>query len=1047
MINEADINNKGSFIDIIQLDEDFVVMCTNGKVYKIRNIDEKKFNEAAVMTDNEDTVEFNESLLNSAKLDKVASSKLSSSVMAFCCVKTFEGEIYIACGADSIFFVMSNHVERIKYPQNITRIKKLFNLENFVLGLTDNGDFAEICPYTMTVCVVKKSSEMIEDLRVLESNDDCNELLVLTKDEQNSQTMKIVDFPSMLCKTELGLSGSSWLVSQPKTAVNMYYISGTKNDNNFIQTIEVKSIIETDPEERFKKLLLRGHFDEAEDFAKQSELSLELLYEAKVKKSLMKLQSMTSASSGLRKTFNELIEHLEKIEDKNFLVTIRFSEIPDRTSMTEFLGYLLSNIDTNLYQNETNEINELLLRLETLRLIDPDECNLEWLEFLYHENMARIAMDFFKTDILTSCLIFSRHSSSIMTSLNLEKFHKWLLNIPTTTEPFQLIQWLKHFLPCYLQLFPNEMTHLVDWCLERTRALQFSSSWPEIGLEFINNINSIFIDIKFLCIDIRRSYHHNMDKIQNLIFTLEEMSVLKKTYHLTMTLNDYSKHSIEETAFRLLQRIQMHNLKRMVYDFLYPIFIERGGSPEETIVKYIQFLCTNKNLGYWQERAVASIELLHNEDNRLNSALLVLKVSPVPWSNIVLPLAKLGSSNSHPIAKAIYIEHKTQAIKIIKVKYDWPVDYFDLQQDRVKLVFRILKVDKPEMIEDVKTLIKSSPDIAREACYHLLLHLAEKGRIDEFMQLTANLEDENCSHCELLFEQVCNTFVRILDQNEFEDKIHADNLMECAKLLVNRLKNLRFDFKAVFYELRLKKLQQIIRVREEFKITLTLETLTTEKFLKFDEGNQHIINEVIADCSLDKMWSKMNLLVETLSFDRYHGYKLMCEKLNNLYVTCRVIEVLNSHIDDIEKSEISNAVDLAVLAISQQIKFFENKLNFEHYDPLTFPLVYEFLVKTLVHYDIIHHEFTLELLKLLQIGRLYYPYDVIEATKQERVMNSKVFNSAAPKVHEKKEKRRETFSLFEEFDKIVAVKEVNNFHSNTFQHDLHFFHSTRPMNI
>jgi hypothetical protein len=68
---------------------------------------------------------------------------------------------------------------------------------------------------------------------------------------------------------------------------------------------------------------------------------------------------------------------------------------PDRSSVTSFLAHLLANINTNQYQNETNEINKLLLRLETLRLIDLDE-------------------------------------------------------------PFQLIPWLKHFSPCFLQMYPNK---------------------------------------------------------------------------------------------------------------------------------------------------------------------------------------------------------------------------------------------------------------------------------------------------------------------------------------------------------------------------------------------------------------------------------------------------------------------------------------------------------------------------------------------------------------------------------------------------------------
>lgn len=439
-------------------------MCSNGRVYKLDNVDQTKLAEIANNTI-DGTVEFNETIL--VALEIVTSTKLSSKISAFCCISTLDGEMYVACAADYVAFITNDRIERIKYPNDVSPIKKIFNMESYVLSLTDSGNFVEICPYTKTMYLVKQNindlAGVIDDLRVLESNNEYIELLVQSKPESNSRSMKVLDFPSMKCKNQLTLPGTSWLVSQQKSAVNMHFISGTKNEDDFIQTIEIKRIIETDPNERFKKLLLRGHFKEAEVFAKQFNLSLEPLHEAQVKKSLMSLQAIKPSSSLFERTFKELMEQLTTIEDPKFLVSIRANEIPDRGSMTTFLEYLLKSINTNEYQKETNEINELLLRLETLRLIDPDECNMQWQKFLYHKDMARVAMEFFKTDVLLSCLIWSRHSSSIMPNLHLEQFHKWLNLIPSTLEPFQLIQWLKHFSPCFLQIYPNEMTHLVDW--------------------------------------------------------------------------------------------------------------------------------------------------------------------------------------------------------------------------------------------------------------------------------------------------------------------------------------------------------------------------------------------------------------------------------------------------------------------------------------------------------------------------------------------------------------------------------------------------------
>lgn len=73
-----------------------------------------------------------------------------------------------------------------------------------------------------------------------------------------------------------------------------------------------------------------------------------------------------------------------------------------------------------------------------------------------------------------------------------------LYSIPVNTEPFHIIQWLKHFIPVVLQTHPSIMSLTVDWCLDKNRSLQYSKLWPDIGIEFCNNIYDIFSKITFL---------------------------------------------------------------------------------------------------------------------------------------------------------------------------------------------------------------------------------------------------------------------------------------------------------------------------------------------------------------------------------------------------------------------------------------------------------------------------------------------------------------------------------------------------------------------
>ena len=526
------------------------MLCSNGKIYKIKGIEEEQLLEMSAF-DNDATNCLNESVLKPINVERVSNCRLTSKISSFCVVQDISNDIFIVCCEDHVTIIEGDQLSHIQYIRELGSIKKVVNLESYIIGLTETGSFVEICPYTKVLRKINslKDDEMsvIDDMRVLESNDDYIELLTSSSTLGDERQMKVVDYPSLKVKSELSLPNISWLVSQPKSAINMYFIEGYKNQKNFLQSIELKSITEADPEQRFKKLILRGHFDEAEEYAKSCDLNLAPLHESRVRKTLVDISGLKSAEK-LEAKFAILMKQLEKIEDKDFLVSLRLcNDIPDRSSLTKFLEYLLQNIDTNKYSDETNEINELLLRLETLRLIDPFDTNMQWRKFLHQKDMQRVATEYFKTDVLLSCLIWSRHATSIIPNMNIEKFFKWLDVMRSTIEPFQLIQFLKNFAPCFLQMYPDQTTRLVDWCIDRTRALQFSTAWPEIGLEFISNIKGIFKEIEFLFVDIRRSYNYNMEKILKVIFVLEEMVVLKKSYHLTMSFDDYSRSSTEET--------------------------------------------------------------------------------------------------------------------------------------------------------------------------------------------------------------------------------------------------------------------------------------------------------------------------------------------------------------------------------------------------------------------------------------------------------------------------------------------------------------------
>lgn len=100
----------------------------------------------------------------------------------------------------------------------------------------------------------------------------------------------------MKCNFELSLPNSVWLVDQSKLSVNMYYLSGNHCQTDFVQQLEMNIISETNPDQRFHKLITKGRLDEAEIFGKQFNLCLQPLYEANAKRIITSMSTINKVS-------------------------------------------------------------------------------------------------------------------------------------------------------------------------------------------------------------------------------------------------------------------------------------------------------------------------------------------------------------------------------------------------------------------------------------------------------------------------------------------------------------------------------------------------------------------------------------------------------------------------------------------------------------------------------------------------------------------------------------------------------------------------------
>lgn len=451
------------------------------------------------------------------------------------------------------------------------------------------------------------------------------------------------------------------------------------------------------------------------------------------------------------------------------------------------------------------------------------------------------------------------------------------------------------------------------------------------------------------------------------------MTVLKKSYNLNLTLNDYIKDSIEDTAFYLLQRAK--DLPKMVDDFLYPIFMEKGLSPVSSIVKYIKFLIKNrKNIRIWQERAVDSIELLHNEEERLECALLVLKSANVPWSDVLNPLVRYGSSN-HPFAREISTQYELQNIKLIRVKYGWSAD---VTENNMKLVFRIMLLNLPTMMQDIKDLIKAAPEISQSANVYCIFQLAVKGEIEKGIKYLDSLEDKLRFICIEMLQTILTTNI---DENQMNEN-QIDYLIEFLKLINTRDPNQSLN--------DINRINNLLTLRHKFKMTVDLQTITNQanktKYL-FDGIDFIVLRLKENPNNLSKeVWSSISALTSALNMNKLIGFYAMSKVLDNINFTCWIANLILETID-VNKKNSEFFIKFSVLIIVQQIKSFNHG---QDGDCLPYPLAYKFLIEAL-KYDRINYLEIVELLRWVRIGNSLYSLDIVNETYDEKKkLNEKV---------------------------------------------------------
>lgn len=253
---------------------------------------------------------------------------------------------------------------------------------------------------------------------------------------------------------------------------------------------------------------------------------------------------------------------------------------------------------------------------------------------------------------------------------------------------------------------------------------------------------------------------------------------------------------------------------------------------------------------------------------------------------------------------------------MIRIKYGWSVD---AEENNMKLIYRIIKLNLSTMFDDLRNVIKISPKISVQANFYCCYELSRNNKIEMALNYFNNLNEKDKNECH---EKLLNIFARILDDHNSNDNDENDqkfkNIFEFLKLIT--LKSSNNNDKQEF----LQKLENIQLLRKKYHIK-NLSYLDFDNKIKRELLFEKTIKNEIDLIKLQKfhnpllkLWEITNELCKLLNLNEIYGFIEICKYLNNLQITCAIINyILETIHDTINDTEL--LIDFAILLISQHI--------------------------------------------------------------------------------------------------------------------------------
>lgn len=631
-----------------------------------------------------------------------------------------------------------------------------------LIGLNRSGAIVGICTETLLNFILWEEIPLRDlVLSVDPSNGECHLLCLTEPDAQTGKCeLRHISYPTFETIYKLNVAPCTYIVELQNSNEQALLLESVSDSSGIIRELRLKQVIECDPVERLKRLVKRGRFAEAEQFAVTWDLPTELIWRAKARR----------CSEASVCELDLLKQALDHVSDVHFVSECCNDATADCIAdVRRLLEYERGRIrramasrpdDAQLWRLQSDNV-QALRKLDTWTLLNQIQGKEtvgtaavhDWEEFLRSHELNLTENFVRENKLIESSLLLYHLSETSRLSLDIDFFERVLAAVGLDVCHTELNCWLSALLTQVLTISPDKVATVLErWVMFRLEALKAQHS---AALDFAERI---IATVQATASKIHEQFIGEasaaLNRIKNVVTALNNVKYLYEEFGIRITLRSYSEDP-QKVAFQLLESVATSDVSRLHTSFLEAWMKDRALEPDTILARYIEEN-VHDNCERWETHMCEVARCLRSVRARLIVVLVVMGRAEVPWCTALEALVTEAEYEEHPLAEDIRIQHENLPFRVILERYVGRRDAVSVLWDDeilIRLARRVLQSKTTEAVKDVEAIAEKRPSILMKIENEIVHHLIEMNELTEALKRLDGLKDEK------QLEQLCRNIL------------------------------------------------------------------------------------------------------------------------------------------------------------------------------------------------------------------------------------------------------------------------------------------------